>query len=52
MNGAAEAALKALEGLGYATAEADRALRRALAGDGGADTETLIRRTLQLLANG
>jgi len=52
-NGAAEAALKALERLGYGTAEADRALRQALAGDGGAaDTETLIRRTLQLLANG
>jgi Holliday junction DNA helicase RuvA len=50
--GAAEAALKALERLGYATAEADRALRQALAGNGGADTETLIRRTLQLLASG
>jgi holliday junction DNA helicase RuvA len=51
--GAAEAALKALERLGYGTAEADRALRQALAGDGaGADTEGLIRRTLQLLANG
>jgi Holliday junction DNA helicase RuvA len=51
-NGAAEAALKALERLGYPTAEADRALRQALAGNGGADTETLIRRTLQLLTNG
>jgi len=50
--GAAEAALRALERLGYATAEADRALRQALAGNGGADTETLIRRTLQLLASG
>lgn len=50
--GAAEAALKALERLGYATAEADRALRDAIAADGGADTETLVRRTLQLLTNG
>lgn len=50
--GAAEAALKALERLGYATAEADGALRDAIAADGGADTETLVRRTLQLLTNG
>jgi holliday junction DNA helicase RuvA len=50
--GAAEAALKALERLGYATAEADRALRDALAADGGGDTEALVRRTLQLLTNG
>src|SRR6058998_601400 len=33
--GAAEAALRALERLGYATAEADRALRQVLAADGG-----------------
>jgi holliday junction DNA helicase RuvA len=51
--GAAEAALKALERLGYGAAEADRALRRVLAADGGGDeAETLIRRTLQLLTNG
>jgi Holliday junction DNA helicase RuvA len=50
--GAAEAALKALERLGYATAEADRALRDAIAADGGGDTEALVRRTLQLLTNG
>jgi Holliday junction DNA helicase RuvA len=50
--GAAEAALKALERLGYATAEADRALRDALAADGDGDTEALVRRTLQLLTNG
>lgn len=49
---AAEAALKALERLGYAPAEADRALRDVLAIDGGGETETLVRRTLQLLANG
>lgn len=48
----AEAALKALERLGYATAEADRALREVLATDGGGETETLVRRTLQLLTNG
>jgi len=52
-DGAAEAALKALERLGFGTAEADRAIRQALAGDrGGTDAEALIRRTLQLLANG
>jgi Holliday junction DNA helicase RuvA len=49
----AEAALKALERLGYASAEADRALRRALSGDGGSEvageTETLVRRALQIL---
>jgi Holliday junction DNA helicase RuvA len=50
--GAAEAALKALERLGYATTEADRALRDVLAADGGGETETLVRRTLQLLTNG
>jgi Holliday junction DNA helicase RuvA len=50
--GAAEAALKALERLGYATAEADRALREVLASDGDGATETLVRRTLQLLTNG
>jgi len=54
--GAAEAALHALERLGYATAEA--ALRQVLAADGGGggarsgDTETLVRRALQLLTNG
>jgi Holliday junction DNA helicase RuvA len=47
--GAVEAALKALEHLGYGTAEADRALRTVLAADGGGETETLVRRTLQLL---
>jgi len=50
--GAAEAALHALERLGYATAEADGALRQALAADGGGDTETLVRRALQLLTHG
>ena len=56
--GAAEAALRALERLGYATVEADRALRQAFAADGGrgegggVDTETLVRRALQLLTKG
>jgi Holliday junction DNA helicase RuvA len=45
----AEAALKALERLGYSAPEADRALRQALAGDGGGDTEALVRRALQVL---
>ena len=50
--GAAAAALLALERLGYATPEADRALRQALAANGGGDTETLVRRALQLLTHG
>jgi len=49
-----EAALKALERLGYATPEADRAIRQALAGNGGGggasgETEALVRRALQIL---
>jgi len=52
--GVAEAALHALERLGYATVEADRALRQVLAADGGSgvDPETLVRRALQLLTKG
>jgi len=46
----AEAALKALERLGYAVPEADRAIRQALAGNGTeTETETLVRRALQIL---
>jgi len=51
----AEAALKALERLGYSTAEADRAVREALSGNGGGggglerETEALVRRALQVL---
>jgi Holliday junction resolvasome RuvABC DNA-binding subunit len=48
----AEAALKALERLGYATAEADRAVRQALAGNGtesSGETEALVRRALHIL---
>jgi holliday junction DNA helicase RuvA len=49
--GAAEAALKALERLGYGTVEADRALRQALAGNGDVANEpqALVRRALQIL---
>ncbi|MBI1966941.1 MAG: Holliday junction branch migration protein RuvA [Gemmatimonadetes bacterium] len=47
--GAAEAALRALERLGYGVAEADKAVRAALAADGSGDAETLVRRALQLL---
>jgi len=49
--GPAAGALRALEQLGYSTAEADKALRRALAGDGAKvlDAEALVRRALQLL---
>src|SRR3989442_437837 len=48
----AEAALKALERLGYATPEADRAIRQALSGNGSeasGETEALVRRALQIL---
>ncbi|HEX4601243.1 MAG TPA: Holliday junction branch migration protein RuvA [Gemmatimonadales bacterium] len=50
--GAAAAALQALGRLGYATAEAERALRQALAADGSGDAETLVRRALQQLTHG
>lgn len=48
---AAATALRALERLGYATTEADTALRRALAADGdlAADPQALLRRALTLL---
>jgi Holliday junction DNA helicase RuvA len=47
----ARAALAALERLGYGATEAERALRQALAGDGGdADAEGLVRRALHVLS--
>jgi len=51
VSGAASAALQALERLGYARVEADRALGAVLAADGGGagDAEMLVRRALQLL---
>ncbi len=52
--GPAEAAVRALERLGYAPAEADKAVRQALAGDGvvggASDSAALVRRALELLA--
>ena len=47
----AKAALQALERLGYTAAEADRAVREALSGNGGLEeeTEALVRRALQVL---
>lgn len=51
-SGAAAAALQALERLGYGTAEAERALRQALAADGAGDAEMLVRRALQQLTHG
>ena len=45
----AEAALKALERLGYGTTEADRAVRQVLAGNGNDETEALVRRALHIL---
>lgn len=53
--GAAEAALHALEGLGYDAGAADRVLRAVLAENGAPsapDTEALVRRALVLLTNG
>ena len=51
--GAAETALKALERLGYSTAEADDALRRVLAADASAGSaDALLRRALHLLTSG
>ena len=49
--GAADAALRALERLGYATAQADAALRQSLAADGelAGDPQALLRRALTLL---
>ncbi len=54
MDGAAERAARALERLGYDAAEADAALRNALAGDGAlaADPQALIRQALSLLTKG
>jgi Holliday junction DNA helicase RuvA len=50
--GPAEGAVRALERLGYSPAEADKAVRQALAGDGGiaGDSGALVRRALELLA--
>jgi len=53
LSGPAGMARKALEGLGYSAAEADRALREALAanGEGGSETaDALVRRALAVLA--
>lgn len=49
VTGPAEAALRALERLGYRSPEADKAVRDVLAADGAGDAETLVRRALQLL---
>src|SRR3989441_13265282 len=50
--GAAEAALHALERLGDATTEADRALRQARAANGGGEPGTLVTHTPQALTHG
>lgn len=47
--GPADAAIHALERLGYTNPEADRAVRAVLAADGQGDAEQLVRRALQLL---
>jgi Holliday junction DNA helicase RuvA len=53
VGGAADTARKALEGLGYAGVEADRALREVLAADTHPDSaDALVRRALQLLTQG
>ena len=50
--GPAEAAVRALERLGYAPSDADKAVRQVLAGNGGvgADPAALVRRALEVLA--
>lgn len=50
--GPAEAAVRALERLGYGPADADKVVRQVLASDGGvaADPAALVRRALELLA--
>ena len=51
LGGAAGTARKALEGLGYSAAEADRAVREALAANGGSEpADALVRRALGVLA--
>jgi Holliday junction DNA helicase RuvA len=49
VTGTAEAAVRALERLGYPAAEADRAVRQVLAGNGESDAAALVRRALELL---
>jgi len=49
VSSAAEEAARALAALGYAPAQADEAVRSAIAGAGEADAATLIRRALQQL---
>jgi len=51
VSSSAEAALQALVRLGYNVSQADAALRGVMAEDGGADSATLIRKTLQRLAH-
>jgi Holliday junction DNA helicase RuvA len=50
--GPAEAAVRALERLGYSASEADKAVRQVLAGNGGdsGDSAGLVRRALEVLA--
>lgn len=51
VSGPAEAAVRALERLGYSPAESDKAVRQVLAGNGGSggDSAALVRRALELL---
>jgi Holliday junction DNA helicase RuvA len=50
VTGTGEAAVRALERLGYSSAEADRAVRAVLAGNGGGtDAAEVVRRALELL---
>lgn len=50
VTGGGEAAVRALERLGYSSAEADRAVRAVLAANGGgSETGELVRRALELL---
>lgn len=49
VTGTAEAAVRALERLGYPAPEADRAVRQALAGNGETEPAALVRKALELL---
>jgi Holliday junction DNA helicase RuvA len=51
VTGSAEAAVRALERLGYPAADADRAVRQVLAGNGSTDAAAVVRRALELLTS-
>jgi Holliday junction DNA helicase RuvA len=52
VTGTAEAAVRALERLGYHTSEADKAVRQVLAGNGDQNPAALVRKALEVLTGG